>query len=141
MNGTKDSCTVSLGSWKTRRVTKDPSRGNAGEPVPAVDPEDVKAVRQITKDILARSRARAIGAEIFKQAYKPGADMEAVAYRSRLIWIVNQLTPGQLERFSEDALCRAAAKVPAEWMGVGIMRQGLPFDVDEFLRLCAEEAL
>jgi hypothetical protein len=39
----------------------------------------------------------------------------------------------------DDAVFRAVAKVPAEWMGVGIVRQGPPFDVNEFLRLCGEE--
>jgi hypothetical protein len=35
---------------------------------------------------------------------------------------------GQLE----DAVFRAAAKVPAEWMRVGFVREGPPFDVTEF---------
>jgi hypothetical protein len=112
--------------------------GAAGEPVPAVDPEDLKAIRQIMKDVQAPTGA--IGAEIFKQACKPGADIEAVTYRSMLIWFVNQAAPGQIERFTEDAICRAAAKVPAEWLGVGIVRSGLPFDMNEFLRLCADES-
>ena len=114
--------------------------GNAGEPVPAVDPEDLKIVLQITKDVQARNPRAAIGAEIFQQACKPGADVEAVTYRSWLIGLANQFAPGHLERFADDALCHAAAKVPAQWMGVGIVRNGLPFDVNEFLRLCTEDA-
>jgi hypothetical protein len=52
--------------------------------------------------------------------------------------------PPQLARFTregqpDDAVFRAAAKVPAEWVGVGIVRESLPFDVNEFLRLCGEE--
>jgi hypothetical protein len=39
----------------------------------------------------------------------------------------------------DDAVFRAAAKIPAEWMGVGIVREGPPFDVNEFLRFCGEE--
>jgi hypothetical protein len=33
---------------------------------------------------------------------------------------------------------RAAAEIPMEWMGVGIVRRGLPFDPDDFLRRVRE---
>jgi hypothetical protein len=36
----------------------------------------------------------------------------------------------------DDKVYNAAATVPMEWMGVGIVRQALPFDLEEFLRLC-----
>ena len=42
--------------------------------------------------------------------------------------------------FTVPTICRAAAKVSAEWLGVGVVHSGLPFDMNEFLRLCAEEA-
>ena len=39
-----------------------------------------------------------------------------------------------------DAAFRAAAKVSAEWMGVGVVRQGPPFDMNEFTAaLCGRE--
>ena len=81
---------------------------------------------------------------LMKQACKPGADVEAVIYRARFTWLMSQIAPEHLARFTregqpDDAVFRAAAKVPAEWMGVGIVRQGPPFDLNEFLRLCGEE--
>jgi hypothetical protein len=79
-----------------------------------------------------------------KQVCKPGADIEAVSYRASFTWLISRIAPEHLARFTregqpDDAVFRAAAKVPAEWMGVGIVRQGPPFDLDEFLRLCGEE--
>jgi hypothetical protein len=79
-----------------------------------------------------------------KHSCKPGADIEAVGYRAALVWLITQIVPEGLARFTregqpDDSVFRAAAKVSAEWMGVGIVRQGPPFDVNEFLRLCGEE--
>jgi hypothetical protein len=76
-----------------------------------------------------------------KHAFTPGADVKAAFYRSTFIMMMTKIAP---ERFSQDAqptdaVFRAAAKVPAEWMGAGIVRNGSPFDVDEFLRLCGVE--
>ena len=117
--------------------------GKPGEPVPAVDPEDVKTVWQIVK---ARHPAQnvAVGVDVMKRACKPGADMEAVYYRASLLGMMTQTAPERLNRFTRegqpnDSVFRAAAKVPAEWMGVGIVRQGPPFGVNEFLQLCGEE--
>jgi hypothetical protein len=36
-----------------------------------------------------------------------------------------------------DAALHAIAKVPMEWMGVGVVRQGPPYDWEKFLQLCA----
>src|ERR1700682_1262909 len=114
--------------------------GKPGEPVPAVDPQDVKTVWQIGRDAQA-NHVGAVGVDLMKHACKPGADIEAVCYRAGLVWLITQIAPEDLARFTregqpDDAVFRAAAKVPAEWIGVGIVQQGPPFDVNEFLRLC-----
>jgi hypothetical protein len=123
----------------------DPPRfgGKLGEPVPAVDPEDVETVWRIAREGEANN-SKAVGFELFKHACKPGTDVQAVFYRSTLIWLVSRSVPEQLARFMRegqpnDAVFRAAAKIPAEWMAVGIVQHGPPFDVNEFLRLCGEE--
>jgi hypothetical protein len=118
--------------------------GKPGEPVPAVDPENLKTVWQIGQDTLAGHQGVAIGADLMKQLCKPGADIAAVSYRASLIWMVTQIAPEDMQRFTrdgqpDDAVFRAAAMVPAEWMGVGVVRQGPPLDVTEFLRLCSEK--
>jgi len=135
-----------LGNWLTNRLPEPPPQfgGKPGEPVPAVDPDDLKSVWQIGKDAETHG-AKAVGDVIFKQACKPGADATAVFYRASSIWMLTQIAPELLVRFTrdgqpDDAVFRAAAKVSAEWMGVGIVREGPPFDVNEFLRLCDEGA-
>jgi hypothetical protein len=115
--------------------------GKPGEAVPAVDPADIKTVRQIQREVQARNPGKQIAAgfELLKHICTPGADIPAIGFRASIPWVINLMAPEQLARFSEDAVCRAAAKVPAEWVGVEVTRDGLPFDMNEFLRLCAEE--
>src|SRR5262249_34489952 len=115
------------------------------EPVAEVDPEDVKNVWQIGRDAQASNgRGVAIGADLIKQACKPGAEIVAVSYRATFPWLMRLIAPEDL-RFTQDcqpddSVFRAAAKVPAEWTGVGIVRDGPPFDLNEFLRLCGQES-
>jgi hypothetical protein len=86
----------------------------------------------------------AVGLDLMKQACKPEADIQAVSCRASLLWMMSQIAPEQIAPFMrdgqpDDSVFRAAAKIPVEWMGVGIVREGPPFDVNEFLRLCGEE--
>ncbi len=117
-----------------------PFMGKPGEPVPAVDPDDVKSIWNLGKEVETRG-ATAIGSVIIEQACKPGSNTGAAYYRSTSIWVMTQIAPELLTRFMrdgqpDDAVFRAAAKVPMEWEGIGIVRKGPPFDVDEFLKLC-----
>lgn len=119
--------------------------GKPGEPVPTVDPADVKVLWQIMKDADARHPGKkvATGTDIIRRACKPGTNIQAVGYRAGFLWMMSYIAPED-PRFTRDcqpdgAVFRAAAMVPAEWMGVGIVRQGPTFDVTEFLRLCGHE--
>ena len=120
--------------------------GKPGEPVPAVDPEDLKTVWQIGRDAQVHwGKKVAIGADLVKRACKPGANIEAVMYRSWFVRLTAEIAPEQSARFTregqpDDAVFRAAGKIPATWAGVGIVLKDAPFDVNEFLRLCGEEA-
>jgi hypothetical protein len=121
--------------------------GNPGEPIPQVDPEDLKALWRLQRDVEARHPGQqiAIGCNELAQHYcKPGADIQAVGYRVSFLWLMSRIVPEQFAAFTKDgqpidAAFRAAAKVPAEWMEVGVARQRPPFDMNEFTRLCAEE--
>jgi hypothetical protein len=136
-----------LGNWLGRELQEPPSfGGKPGEPVPAVDLEDLKTVWQIGRDAQVNHPGKpvAVGVACFIRSCKPGADIEAVSYRAGLVWLMTQIAPEHLARFTregqpDDTVFRAAAKVPAEWMGVGVVREGPPFDVNEFMRLCGEE--
>jgi hypothetical protein len=121
-------------------------RGEAGEPVPKVDPEDVKAAWEVGREIERRHppdagglTAYAVGVGVFKAACKPGANIEAICYRGMMLGTLTrhaqeQLSPWFKEGNPEDVIFRAIAEVPMEWMGVGITRRGLPFDFEDFMR-------
>jgi len=134
--------TVSSTSKELREVAPQ-FGGKPGEPVPEVDPEDLKAVWKLRRDAEAPHPGQqvAIGLELAKHVCKPDADIQAVSYRSFFLWLVTQIVPQQFAMFTRggepiEAAFRAAAKVPAEWMGVGIVRDRPPFDVETFVRLC-----
>jgi len=119
--------------------------GGAGEPVPTVDPEDVKAVWELFSDFEREHPGRpgAVGIEIFKRACSPGADIQAIIYRTQMMWVVRHASPEALAPWTkddrlDDAVFRAIAETPMEWMGVGVPRQGLPFDADDFIRRLRE---
>jgi hypothetical protein len=117
--------------------------GAPGEQVPQVDPEDVRALWKLG---LGRSMEsghpggqRAIGVEVCKSVCKPGADISAVCYRGMMLGLITrhaqeQLAPWINQGEMDDAIFRAIAEVPMEWMGVGIVRHGPPFDFEDFIR-------
>jgi len=114
------------------------------ENVPEVDPDDLKTVWQETRDLQARhpSQNAAIGLEPMKAKCKPGANLEAVAYPSFMIWALNQFAQEQLAPWVKDEQVSAAvfqviATIPMEWLGPTV-REGLSFDVEEFFRRLKE---
>lgn len=113
--------------------------GEAGESVPEVDPDDLKAIWQIGEELQANhSAAKAVGVEVMKQACKPGANIEATWYRSSVIWVLTQVAQQQLAPWLRDGkvvdpVFRVMASIPMEWVGSEV-KQGLPFNVEEFLR-------
>ncbi len=120
--------------------------GHPGEPVPEVNPEDLKATWEFLEKLQAEHPGEQVATEtgVVESLCKPGAQVQVVYYRSTVIWMMTQFAPEQIAPFIKDgqptgAVYRAAAKVPLEWMGVEIARHILPFDVNEFLCLCAEK--
>jgi hypothetical protein len=116
-----------------------------GEPVPEVDPEDLKALWREQQKLQARHPGKqvAIGMGLAEQICKPEADIQAVGYRVVMLWLLSQIARERFSLFTKDGqpidvAFRAAAKVPLEWMGEAFTQQA-PFDVDEFLRLCGEQ--
>jgi hypothetical protein len=114
--------------------------GNPGEPVPEVDPEDLKTFWQMARDLQARRTGQnvAIGFEVMKAVCKPGANAQAVWYRSSMIWVLNQSAQDQLASWVEDgeisdAVFRTMATIPMEWVG-HTEREGVPFNVEAFFR-------
>lgn len=125
------------------RIRKMFGIGRAGEPVPQVDPEDVKAVWEIGQESVKENPQGnvAIGLEIFRRACKPGANVPAVTYRTQQIGMLQLIRPDVVDPLLQakpEAVFRAAAEIPMEWLGVGIVRHGLPFDPDDFVRRVRE---
>src|ERR1700693_4732467 len=113
--------------------------GAPGEPVPQVDPEDVKAVWKLGQEVKRDhpDGGVAIGMAIFEHTCKPGAIVKAVIYRTNKIEILRMLASEVMEPLIHDKLdtvFQAAAQIPMEWIGVGVVRQGLPFDFEDFMR-------
>jgi hypothetical protein len=121
-----------------------PFGGMPGQPVPQVNPEDLKILWRTQQEFQARHPGlqAASGRDLAQRICTEGADTDAVGYRMTLLWLLSQIASERFAGFLKDgqptdAAFRAAAKVPAKWMGEGVSHQA-PFDVDEFLRLCDE---
>ena len=112
-------------------------------PVPTVDPVDLRSVwemgRQMKNQLqpgLQSSSGVVIGAEFYERACSPGANVGAVWYRVSqisLLQMLGMLAPWIHEGVVADAVFKVAATFPMERVPIGVPRQGLPFDVEEFL--------
>jgi len=103
----------------------------AGQPVPAVAPDDIKRFREVGKRLVPEKPAQgSIGIDIrlFAEACTPGANIPAVAFRNYPISILlhlELLNPWRRGDDLDDAVYRVAADFPL----AGIER----FDPSEFL--------
>ena len=132
--------TDALDRWVDKKLARDSAQwfgGKPGEPVPEVDPDDLKTIWNVQQEL----QGGAIDPEIYRRLCKPGANIEATCYRAQLLALTarfiatEQLAPDN-EGMLDGGVFRAAATVPMEWPEVGVVRQGFPFDVEHFLRLC-----
>jgi len=146
LEDTHQAVQAEIAKLESRRPTSPQFGGKPGEPVPEVDPEDLKALWQLQCDVEKQHPGQqvAIGLEVAQHYCKAGADIQAVGYRVSLLWLMSRIVPEQFAALTKDgqpidAAFRAAAKVSAEWIGVGVVRQGPPVDMNELTRLCAEE--
>lgn len=114
--------------------------GAPGTPVPAVDPEDLKAVWQVYRNVEMSHPGQRVGICMDSLACecKTGADIQAITYRIMMLQLIQHVAPESLAAWTKDgeldeAVFRVVADIPMEWLGKEI-RQGLPVDVDEFFR-------
>ena len=121
--------------------------GKPGEPVPQVDPDDLKAVWEINHEVHTSHPGElvGIGISLLEHACKPGADVKAVAYRAMNLGLLTILFQQKLAPWLapwikadwrlDDVVFRIGAKIKMEWMEVGVPQNSVPFDIDEFRRL------
>jgi len=129
--------------------------GKVGEPVPAVDAQDLKTVWEQAKDSMAQQKAT--GLAVYEAMCAPGANVRAVSYRAMLLALLLHVgmkvseaiqkatDPEELAELRQlekwfvspptDAVFSAMSKVSLTWPALGPF-SGLPFDVSEFGRLC-----
>ncbi|PYV71377.1 MAG: hypothetical protein DMG96_28940 [Acidobacteria bacterium] len=140
----EDAVLATITKFEGKIVAQPPKLGgNVGEPVPEVDPKDVQSVWKMQREIEERNPGQqvATGVSLLKAVCKPDTNVEAVSYRASQLFLLRIIAPEQWAQLTSDgqptdSVFAAAAKVPMEWMGVGIVRQGPPFNFEEFLRLC-----
>ncbi len=122
--------------------------GKPGDPVPEVDPKDVKAVWELRKDVERRrpegsTGTIAISNRVFERVCTPGANVVAVAFRTMKLSLLCALHPDFLAELTNeaepvDAVFSAIAQVSMEWPEIGVTRYSPPFDVEQFERLLRE---
>ena len=96
--------------------------GKPGEPVPAVDFADMKAMKAVMEDVKKEhpKGGVAIGMEVWQSVCSPDADIRAVSYRLRLLGMLEiSLQPVYSGGQWSEAALKAAAKMEMTW---------LPFD-------------
>ena len=102
--------------------------------VPAVKPDDLKSVWPLFGDMRARNSGAA-GDSVYKSVCSPGADALSVWYRASVLALIIKMRSDLLapEGQPDNAVFEVAATFPMEKMRTGIVREGLPFDVDKFV--------
>lgn len=108
--------------------------GAPSEPVPPVDPADLERIWSFSQT----AETKATGIALLQHLCSPGANVQAVGYRSMMLWLLQSTAPDVLARWWHgdrfDATVFAVmARIKVEWMEVGIIRNDLPFNVDEFV--------
>lgn len=109
------------------------SRQRTGpSPVPAVRSADLKSAWEFQNKILAAYAGQQMIIDI-RGVCSPGADVAAVGFRVSMLWMLKKIQefPGN----PPDVLFDALAIVPMIGMAPGVPQQGLPFDLDELLKL------
>jgi hypothetical protein len=119
--------------------------GKPGDPVPAVDPADLKTHWQKMRDLQAKSPGVTFGVAAGATTQRDsGSDTTAVWFRAMMIEILTKNAVAPMAAWiSEDRVAesvfRVMAKIPMHWIG-HTLHKGLPFDMDELLRQLQADA-
>jgi hypothetical protein len=108
--------------------------------VPAVKPDDLRNVWKLFRDVQARNpgQGAVIGNRIYESVCSPGADVESVWFRASMLAMLTQMQPELLVEWihdgqPDDVVFEVASAFPIEKMRTGVVRQGPPLDVEEFV--------
>jgi hypothetical protein len=113
-----------------------------GDEVAAVNPDDLRKVWRLFRDVQAHTPAGQCGSidgRMYKNVCSPGANVVAVWYRASMLGMLQMLpesplTPWTHDGELDDAAFQVAATFPMKKMEIGVVQQGPPFDVQEFVK-------
>jgi hypothetical protein len=114
--------------------------GKSGD-IAAVSPDDLRNVWLMMRDV---KEGTSIDVRAYESACGGGADVMAVCYRASMLGLLQMVVPGKLVNLwlhdgeLDDAVFQVAATFPMKNMEVGVVQNGPPFDVEEFLKQIGE---
>ena len=116
---------------------------NNGVIVP-VEPSDLKNVWKIAEEIQEQhpKEHTSIDVRSFEAVCSPGANVMAVWYRASMLGMLAQSTgflAPELPDDTKDVVFKVAARFPIKFMEPGVAYQGLPLDVQEFVKQVEDE--
>ena len=119
---------------RRRGAQSRPSRNNVGGYLGHVAPSSIGAYSfgppgPMDQAQLQKIFGGAPGMEIFERACKPSSNVWAVTYRVGMTSMFLCHAPEL-----QDKVFRTAATIPMKWMGVGVVRKGLHFYIEDFMR-------
>jgi hypothetical protein len=116
--------------------------GARGNTVAAVNPDDLRNVWTMMRAVEARAtpgQSGSVSSGLYESACSPGANVMAVWYRASILGVLQMLpgsplTPWSHEGQLDDAVFQIAATFPMQKLPVGLVKNGLPFDVQELVK-------
>ena len=122
-----------------------PLGDNPEGPIPPADPADLRSVWKMQREVQASSPGKnvVISVEMYERVCSLGANIGAVWFRTSLIGVLEMLgmlKPWINEGVVADAVFQVAATFSVNGMAIGVPREGLPFDVQEFISQVAASA-
>lgn len=116
--------------------------GRPGEPVPQVDPADMRTLWNAAEDIKQKHPEGGvlIGKNLMQALCRPGATVTAISYRAGKVEMLRSILPDVMEPLIQeklDGVLKAASEIPMKWIGATV-HHGWTFDPDDFLRRVRE---
>jgi len=122
--------------------------GARGNNVTAVNPDDLRKVWTVMRDLESRTPAGqtgSLGSGLYERACSPGANVVAVWYRASMLEVLQMLPGSPLTPWShgdnlDDAVFQIAATFPMKKLPIGLVKDGLPFDVQKLVKQIGAQA-
>ena len=132
---------IHLAEPKPVEAPPDMWAGSQEGPVATVSPDDLRSVWKLFRDAQTQHPGECVSfsSGVYERVCSPGADVHAVWFRASMVGMLQMVSPELLTQWThngelDDAVFQVAATIPMEKMKTGVQREGLPFDVDEFVK-------